>query len=112
MTPTYEGQTRECSGCGHVTNVHADCDACQTHICENCERRGAAGRYCSEECEQECCEHSNLHYEQFDDVSDEYVNYWEIWTCKDCGAQIDHDGDVITSDPLRRKNRKSTRRAA
>jgi hypothetical protein len=109
MNINYEGFARECPNCAHVTNVHTDCDACQTHICENCERHGAKGRYCSEECEQECCEHVNMHYELFDDCDEERAWYYEVWTCNDCGARIDEDGEAIST---RQRSRKSTRRAA
>ena len=106
MHLNYEGHTRECPNCAHVTNAHSDCDACQAHICEDCERRGASGRYCSEECEQECCSHDHVSYELFDDVCDEYVSYYEVWTCKDCGARLDEEGEPITT------RRRKTRRAA
>lgn len=33
----YEGCRRECDSCGHFTNVHTYCDACETTVCERCE---------------------------------------------------------------------------
>lgn len=33
----YEGRRRECDNCGHFTNVHTYCLACEMHVCEKCE---------------------------------------------------------------------------
>jgi hypothetical protein len=24
-----------------------------------------------------------------------YARYWEVWTCRDCVARIDEDGEII-----------------
>jgi hypothetical protein len=34
---SYEGKTRECANCGHVTNVHSHCATCDMTFCEGCE---------------------------------------------------------------------------
>jgi hypothetical protein len=33
----YEGRTRECDNCGHVTNVYSHCSLCDMDICEGCD---------------------------------------------------------------------------
>ena len=39
----------------------------------------------------------HLRSEVFSDVHEEvgYRSYYEVWTCRDCGARIDEDGEVI-----------------
>ena len=90
--PSYEGKTRECEACGHVTNVHYSCDVCEKHVCEECDHGALGEHYCSPECFQETCEHSDVAYELYEDPCDEYVVYHETFTCRDCGAHLDQDG--------------------
>jgi len=105
--PSYEGKTRECESCDHVTNVHHSCEVCNNPVCEKCDEGPlGGGHYCSIECRQEACEHQDVAYELYEDVGDEYVTYAETWTCCDCGAHLDQDGDPI------RKSRIFARRAA
>jgi hypothetical protein len=94
---SYEGVKSECPACGHVTNVHAACSRCSNHICEDCELDSGGGHYCSRECREADCEHLDLRSEVFGDVHEEvgYRSYYEVWTCRDCGARIDEDGEVI-----------------
>jgi hypothetical protein len=41
---SYEGKTRECANCGHVTNVHSHCATCDMTICEACDHTCEAER--------------------------------------------------------------------
>jgi hypothetical protein len=54
---SYEGRTRECEVCGHITNVHALCDDCDASICENCEIQEDDKHFCSVECAKERIDH-------------------------------------------------------
>jgi hypothetical protein len=49
------------------------------------------------QCREADCEHLDLRSELFGDVHEEvgYRAYYEVWTCRDCGARIDEDGEVI-----------------
>ena len=81
--PSYEGKTRECEACGHVTNVHYSCDVCEKHVCEECDHGALGEHYCSPECFQETCSHDRLKL----DVDGLFV-------CRDCGALLD-DEDIV-----------------
>ena len=93
---SYEGTTRECESCGHFTNEHANCEnpRCEKPFCVRC---GANEHFCSEACLQDACEHVHNTYELIDDVCDEYVTYYEEWTCNDCGAKLREEGDVLVA---------------
>jgi hypothetical protein len=99
---SYEGNARECESCGHHTNVHSLCDHCDKPICEACDHpAGDNDHYCSLECKQEACEHIHVRYERFHDIDDFGYNWdRETWICRDCGARINEDGDIIA--PKRR----------
>ena len=109
---SYEGTTRECESCGHITTEHADCknSHCEKPFCVQC---GHDENYCSLECRQYVCEHTVLDYELFDDVCDTYVNYSEQWTCRDCGLKFDAEPnpEQVGRKPVRRAGRR-IRRAA
>jgi hypothetical protein len=94
---SYEGHARECRNCGEVTNAHRVCESCETTMCECCDFGYGDGHFCSKECRQDACEHISVSYQADYDVDEisGHARYWEVWTCRDCGARIDEDGEII-----------------
>jgi hypothetical protein len=91
----YQAETRECLACGSFTSVHMRCAGCEAAMCDCCDHGSGVKHFCSQECLQDVCDHEDVHYELFDDVCPGRVYYYEIWTCNDCGARIDREGNVI-----------------
>lgn len=100
FAPSYtRNRTRTCANCGHSTNVHHDCDACEGSMCENCELIVINGKtekhFCSETCMQEVCHHDDVHTEVYEESNGAYVSSVELFFCRDCGARIDEDGEIV-----------------
>jgi len=97
MFATYEGHTRECPNCGHCTNVHHDCDCCEGHMCENCELSidNDKHRVCSQACFEAICTHAEVSCEVYEESNGAYVSSVEVFFCRDCGARVDEDRQLI-----------------
>ena len=93
----YQAETRECSACGSFTNVHLHCDSCEAAMCDYCAHGKDDKHFCSKECMQDACEHVSVSCESDYDVDEisGCARYWEVWTCRDCVARIDEDGEII-----------------
>lgn len=96
----YEAATRNCTACGELSNVHTSCTACKKAICDSCGLYGSGDDFCSEACLQAVCTHAHVRYECADDCdrSAGYSGLRESWTCRDCGAELEGDEEVIYTE--------------
>jgi len=98
MFASYQGRRRECPNCGRFNFLH-DCDHCTNHMCENCELIVVNGKsekhFCSEPCMQEACSHNDVHAEVYEESNGAYVSSVEVFFCRDCGARVDEDRQLI-----------------
>jgi len=66
-------------------------------MCENCELSIAndTHRVCSQACFEAICEHTDVHCEVYEESNGSYVSSVELFFCRDCGARIDEDREMI-----------------
>jgi len=96
MFASYQGRRRECPNCGRFNFLH-DCDYCTNHMCENCELSVADDKHrvCSHACFEAICTHAEVSCEVYEESNGAYLSSVEVFTCRDCGARVDEDRQVM-----------------